>query len=220
MFLGARPAGSTLPKDSSAPPSGDDPGTSPARPEDWRVAEGLKVEIGTYAETAAFADLVVLSVLGTAAEDVLRSAGPDRLTRKVVLDASDPSTPSGRSGLFVGPPTPSASAPKRLAQRASVVKGLNIVVAEVIVDPSLTGGEPDMFIAANSKDAKRTVTTTLLAEFGWPVVDLGGIENARRLDCSQSRLGRLLPPHRQDHHAFKLIGKSHEFSAEPGVPAR
>ena len=43
-----------------------------------------------------------------------------------------------------------------LLPRANVVKGLNTVVAEVMVDPSLTGGEPDMFIAGDSDQAKRS----------------------------------------------------------------
>jgi 8-hydroxy-5-deazaflavin:NADPH oxidoreductase len=59
-----------------------------------------------------------------------------------------------------------------------VVKGLNIVQAGVMINPSLTGGEPDMLIAGDSDEAKRTVTG-LLREFGWPVIDMGGIESAR-----------------------------------------
>jgi 8-hydroxy-5-deazaflavin:NADPH oxidoreductase len=47
-----------------------------------------------------------------------------------------------------------------------------------MINPSLTGGEPDMLIAGDSDEAKRTVTG-LLREFGWPVIDMGGIESAR-----------------------------------------
>ena len=149
----------------------------------------------------------MLSVLGTAAEDVLRSAGPDRLAGKVVLDASDPlDFSSGRPGLFVGTTDSLGERLQRLVPRASVVKGLNIVLADVMVDPSLTGGEPDMFIAGDSDEAKQTVTT-LLAEFGWPVVDLGGIESARWLEALS--LAWVVYSHRtgRTHHAFKLVGK-------------
>jgi 8-hydroxy-5-deazaflavin:NADPH oxidoreductase len=180
---------------------------NPAKLADWQVAEGRGVRSGTYAETAAFADLVVLSVLGTAAEDVLRSAGPDRLTGKVVLDASDPlDFSSGRPGLFVGTTDSLGERLQRLVPGAFVVKGLNTVLADVMVDPSLTGGDPDMFIAGDSEEAKRTVTI-LLAEFGWPVVDLGGIESARWLEALS--LAWVVYSHRtgKTHHAFKLIGK-------------
>ena len=176
---------------------------SPAKLEDWQVAEGRGVRSGTYAETAAFADLVVLSVLGTAAEDVLRSAGPDRLTGKVVLDASDPlDFSSGRPGLFVGTTDSLGERLQRVVPGAFVVKGLNTVM----VDPSLTGGDPGMFLAADSEEAKQTVTS-LLAEFGWPVADLGGIESARWLEALS--LAWVVYSHRtgKTHHAFKLIGK-------------
>jgi len=63
-----------------------------------------------------------------------------------------------------------------------------------------------MFIAGEDDDAKRAVTA-LLQEFGWTVVDLGGIENARWLEALSllwvvfsHRTGRI-------HHAFTLLGK-------------
>ncbi len=49
--------------------------------------------------------------------------------------------------------------------------------------------------------------TTLLAEFGWPVVDLSGIESARWFEALS--LAWVVHSHRtgRTHHAFKLIGK-------------
>jgi predicted dinucleotide-binding enzyme len=87
-----------------------------------------------------------------------------------------------------------------------VVKGLNIVQADVMINPSLTGGEPDMLIAGDSDEAKRTVTG-LLREFGWPVIDMGGIESARWLEAIS--LAWVVYSHRtgKTHHAFKLVGK-------------
>jgi 8-hydroxy-5-deazaflavin:NADPH oxidoreductase len=206
--LGAGPAGRTLAKGFLGRGHPVMIGSrNPAKLEEWQVAEGRGVGSGTHAETAAFADLVVLSVLGTAAEDVLRSAGPDRLTGKVVLDASDPlDFSSGRPGLFVGTTDSLGERLQRLVPGAFVVKGLNTVLADVMVDPSLTGGDPDMFIAGDSEEAKQTVTI-LLAEFGWPVVDLGGIESARWLEALS--LAWVVYSHRtgKTHHAFKLIGK-------------
>jgi len=86
------------------------------------------------------------------------------------------------------------------------VKAFNIVVADVMIDPSLSGGEPDMFIAGNDDQAKQIVTG-LLAEFGWPVLDLGDIQNARWLEALS--LAWVVYSHRtgKTHHAFKLVGK-------------
>lgn len=94
---------------------------------------------------------------------------------------------------------------QRMIPNAYVVKGLNIVQAGHD-QPSLTGGEPDMFIAGDDNDAKRTVTS-LLEEFGWPVIDMGGIESARWLEAIS--LAWVVYSHRtgKTHHAFKLVGK-------------
>ena len=75
-----------------------------------------------------------------------------------------------------------------------------------MINPSLTGGDPDMFIAGDSDDAKRTVRS-LLREFGWPVIDMGGIESARWLEAIS--LAWVVFSHRtgKTHHAFKLVGK-------------
>jgi hypothetical protein len=55
--------------------------------------------------------------------------------------------------------------PVMMIPDAYVVKGLNTVVAEVMINPRLSGGEPDMFIAGDSEEAKQTVAS-LLGEFG------------------------------------------------------
>ena len=89
-----------------------------------------------------------------------------------------------------------------------MVKALNIVVAEVMVDPTLTGGDPDMFIAGDDATAKQVVTR-LLEDFGCPVIDLGGIESARWLEALS--LAWVVVVYSQQtgrtRHAFKLVGK-------------
>jgi 8-hydroxy-5-deazaflavin:NADPH oxidoreductase len=179
----------------------------PAKVQTWVAAAGPTARAGSFADAARFGELILLSVLGSAAEAVLRLAGLDNFDGKIVLDASDPlDFSSGRPGLFVGTTDSLGERVQRLLPRATVVKGLNTVVAEVMVDPSLTGGEPDMFIAGDSDDAKATVSA-LLADFGWPIVDMGGIESARWLEALS--LAWVVYSHRtgKTHHAFKLVGK-------------
>lgn len=207
-ILGSGPAGRTLAKGFR---TRDYPvmigSREPAKLADWRAAQGGDVALGTFDETAAFADLVVLSVLGTAAENVIRSIQDKHLAGTIVLDASDPlDFSSGQPGLFVGTTDSLGERLQRLLPQAHVVKGLNTVLADVMVDPTLTGGDPDMFIAGDNEAAKQTVTT-LLAEFGWPVVDLGGIHSARWLEALS--LAWVVYSHRtgKTHHAFKLVGK-------------
>lgn len=173
----------------------------------WRAEAGPYAHAGRLPEAVDFGEVIVLSVLGRAAEDVLRLAGPERFAGKVLIDASDPlDFSSGRPGLFVGTFDSLGERIQRLLPSARVVKALNIVLADVMVDPSLTGGDPDMFIAGDDDQAKQTVTA-LLEDFGWPVIDLGGIENARWLEAMS--LTWVVYSHRtgKTHHAFKLIGK-------------
>jgi 8-hydroxy-5-deazaflavin:NADPH oxidoreductase len=173
----------------------------------WLCHAGPGAQVGTFAETAQFGELVVLSVLGSAAEEVIRLAGVESLTGKIVIDASDPlDFSSGRPGLFIGTTDSLGERIQRLVPDSYVVKGLNVVQADVAINPSLTGDEPDMFIAGDNDGAKQTVTQ-LLAEFGWPVIDMGDIESARWLEALS--LAWVVYSHRtgKTHHAFKLIGK-------------
>jgi predicted dinucleotide-binding enzyme len=207
-ILGSGPAGLTLATgflDHGHPVmiGSRDPATVTAR----LATTGRRPEVGTFARAAEFGRLVVLSVNGRAAEDVIDLAGIENLSGKIVLDASDPlDFSSGRPGLFVGTSDSLGERISRRIPQAYVVKALNTVLADVMIDPALTGGDPDMFIAGDDEDAKRTVTD-LLAEFGWPVIDMGGIESARWLEALS--LAWVVYSHRtgKTHHAFKLVGK-------------
>ena len=178
-----------------------------AKLDGWLRHAGPGAQVGSFAETAEYGEVVLLSVLGSAAEDVIRLAGVENLNGKIVIDASDPlDFSSGQPGLFVGTTDSLGERIQRIIPGAYVVKGLNIVQADVMINPRLTGDEPDMFIAGDNDEAKHTVTQ-LLGEFGWPVIDLGGIESARWLEALS--LAWVVYSHRtgKTHHAFKLVGK-------------
>jgi predicted dinucleotide-binding enzyme len=86
------------------------------------------------------------------------------------------------------PPTLSVCNDDSLGERiqaafpgAKVVKALNTVNNQVMVDPRRLPGAHNVFVCGEDEGAKATVTA-LLTEFGWPhgsVIDLGGIEAAR-----------------------------------------
>jgi 8-hydroxy-5-deazaflavin:NADPH oxidoreductase len=180
---------------------------NPAKLTEWAEDVGPDAHVGAVSEAARFGELLILSVLGRAAEDVVRSAGLENLEQKVLIDASDPlDFSSGRPGLFVGTVDSLGERIQRVAPQARVVKALNIVLADVMIEPGLSGGSPDMFIAGDDEAAKEMVTE-LLGRFGWPVIDLGGIENARWLEALS--LLWVVYSHRtgKTHHAFKLEGK-------------
>jgi 8-hydroxy-5-deazaflavin:NADPH oxidoreductase len=159
----------------------------PGKPElsEWLAGDGAGIKAGTFAETAAHGELVVLAVLGNAAEAAIADAGPDNFAGKVVIDAMNPLDFS--QGF---PPKLSICGEDSLGERvqralpdARVVKAFNTIGNPYFVDPSFSEGRPTMLIAGNDDDAKRTVGD-VVADFGWPdAFDIGGIEGSRELEA-------------------------------------
>jgi len=152
---------------------------------EWLAADGAGIKAGTFAETAAHGELVVLAVLGNAAEEAIADAGPDNFAGKVVIDAMNPLDFS--QGF---PPKLSICGEDSLGERvqralpdARVVKAFNTIGNPYFVDPSFSEGQPTMLIAGNDDEAKRTVSD-IVADFGWPdAVDIGAIEGSRELEA-------------------------------------
>jgi predicted dinucleotide-binding enzyme len=146
---------------------------------------GPKASAGTFADTAAFGEIVVLATLGVANEEVLRSAGADRLRGKVVIDATNPLDFSGGvpPKLAIVGNDSGGERVQKLLPDAHVVKAFNTVGNAFMFRPEFPGGPPDMFIAGNNEDAKKKVAG-IVKEFGWGAVhDLGGIESSRYLEA-------------------------------------
>ena len=150
----------------------------------WATEMGAKASAGTFADAASFGDVVVLATLGVADETVLRMAGPDTFRRKVVIDATNPLDFSGGipPRLAVSGNDSGGERVQQLLPDALVVKAFNTVGNTFMFRPELPGGPPDMFIAGNSDDAKATVTA-ILRDFGWGIIDVGGIESSRYLEA-------------------------------------
>ena len=137
--------------------------------------------VDTPAGAAAWGDLVVVAVKGEAAVDLVRSLAGE-LAGKVVIDTTNPlDFSTGKPGLFVGWNDSLGEQVQRAVPSAKVVKAYNIVGNALMVDPDVPGGPPTMLIAGDDAGAKATVST-LLADTGWEVSDLGGIEASRYLE--------------------------------------
>jgi hypothetical protein len=70
---------------------------------------------------------------------------------------------------------------QRAFPEAKVVKALNTVNANVMVDPSVVPGEHDIFLCGDDEEARSQVSD-LLQSFGWAadrILDLGDISAAR-----------------------------------------
>jgi len=149
----------------------------------WAAAAGAGAAHGTFAETAARAELVFNCTGGEVSLDALQAAGAANLAGKVLVDVSNGLDFSqGRPpNLTVCNTTSIGEQIQQAFPDARVVKALNTVNHAVMVDPGRLAGPHNVFICGDDAAAK-TAVVELLASFGWPrdaVIDLGGIAAAR-----------------------------------------
>jgi predicted dinucleotide-binding enzyme len=165
---------------------------------------------GTFADAAAFGDLVVLVVKGTAALDALRLAGAENLKEKPVIDACNPIADAPPvNGVLRFFTTHDESLMEQLQREfaaANFVKAFNSVGSNFMVNPQFPGGKPTMFICGNNKGAKKAVDE-ILDQFGWETADMGGAESARAIEplCMLWCIPGFL--RNEWTHAFKLLKK-------------
>lgn len=158
---------------------------SPEKLEGWREAAGPRAAVATLADAVKGADLVVLAVKGTAAEEAVRLAGPDALAGKTVIDATNPIADAppvnGVLRYFTTLEESLMERLQRLAPSARFVKAFSCVGNAFMVNPDFGGEKPTMFICGNDAAAKRQVQD-VLARFGWDWEDVGGVEAARAIE--------------------------------------
>jgi predicted dinucleotide-binding enzyme len=148
----------------------------------WAAAAGKRASTGTFADAAAFGELIVLSTLWTGTENAIFLAGSQNFAGKTVIDTTNPLVVSdGLPSLALGTTDSGGEQVQRWLPDAHIVKAFNIVGPPHMVHPALPGGPPDMFIAGN-EDAAKAIVTEILTAFGWSTIDIGGIEGARLLE--------------------------------------
>ena len=133
-----------------------------------------------FADAAADAEVVFNCTNGAASLDALGAAGD--LAGKIVIDVANPLDFSGGGPALFTDTTDSLGERIQAAfPDARVVKSLNTINCNVMVDPASVPGDHVVFVCGNDEDAKAR-TRELLGEFGWPaerLIDLGDITGAR-----------------------------------------
>ena len=148
----------------------------------WASGAGKNASTGTFADAVKFGEVIVLALSWTGVENAIQLAGVENFAGKVVIDAINPLT-FGEKGpaLAIGHTDSAGESVQRWLPSARVVKAFNIVGYAHMFKPDFPGGPPDMFICGNDDPAKQTVTG-ILNNFGWPAIDIGGIEGSRLLE--------------------------------------
>ena len=174
----------------------------------WVSSAGKNASAGTFADAAQFGEIIVLALHWQGTENALTLAGVEKFAGKVVIDAINPLVfEQGKPpALAIGHTDSAGEQIQRWLPSARVVKAFNMVGHSLMFKPDFPDGPPDMFIAGNDASAKEAVTA-ILKDFGWPTIDMGGIEASRLLEplcvlwvSYAFRTGTF-------NHAFKLLRK-------------
>jgi predicted dinucleotide-binding enzyme len=174
-MIGTRDVNATLER---ATP--DAQGTSPFR--DWQQHHP-QVQLGAFRTAAAHGAVIINATGGASSIDALTLAGAETLNGKIIIDVANPLDFSQGMppSLFVSNTDSLAERIQRAFPETRVVKTLNTMRANLMIDPQqLAGGDHTVFVSGNDTDAKAQVTTWLKDWFGWSdVIDLSDITTAR-----------------------------------------
>lgn len=146
-----------------------------------------QIKLGTFSEAATFGEILFNCASGVGSLEALKMAGESNLNGKVLIDIANPLDFS--RGM---PPMLSICNTDSLGEQLQhafpqlkVVKTLNTMNANLMVNPALLSGDHDVFVSGNDSAAKAQVTDLLKNGFGWKsVIDLGDITTARGVEMT------------------------------------
>ena len=149
---------------------------------EWQRANPA-VRLLRLREAGAHAGLVVNATAGAVSLAALQAVGTTNLAGKVLLDLALPLDLSQGMPprlLFANSDSLGEQI-QRAFPESRVVKTLNTVFFQVMIEPGRVPGPHHIFVAGDD-DAAKATTKELLRGFGWPeetIIDLGGIGSAR-----------------------------------------
>ncbi len=176
---------------------------------EWLKSGGDKASVGSFKDAAKFGDVIVIATFWAGTESAVNMAGKENFKNKIVIDVTNPldfsqgvppkfAVTNGNSGGEII---------QKWLQDSKVVKAFNTISAFIMINPKLEEGNPDLVIAGNNEDAKKSVTEIAKA-FGWQnVIDLGDISQSYLLEAFAMLW--IIYGFKNNHwtHAFKLLMK-------------
>ncbi|MDO5616403.1 MAG: NADPH-dependent F420 reductase [Cruoricaptor ignavus] len=196
VMIGTRNVESTLAKTEP-----DILGTPPYK--EWQAQHG-KIQLGTFADTAKFGEIIFLATFGDAVASAISLADKDSFAGKVIVDTTNPIEVSALPPVFTGKVGNSLGEQiQNLLPGAKVVKAFNTLSMHLVVNPKREDGEPTLLIAGNDEEAKNKVAD-IAKSWGWnDIVDYGNISEAFYLEA----FGLVWI-----HYAFNKGSWTHAFS--------
>jgi predicted dinucleotide-binding enzyme len=171
-----------------------------------------KLKLGTFAEAAAFGEMVINATHGESSIQALILAEAKNLAGKVLIDIANPLDFSKGMPPSLLPGLNNTNSLGEEIQRrfpeAKVVKTLNTMSGGLMVNPGLIGGGDHInYMCGNDTEAKNQVKK-LLIEFGWHkenIMDIGDISGARATESLIHTWLRVMGVFQSGQFNFRII---------------
>lgn len=152
----------------------------------WSQEAGELADHGTFSDAAGFGELLFNCTAGAVSLHAIGSIDRAHLAGKVLVDVANPLDFSQGfpPSLVVSNSDSLGEQIQRTYPALRVVKALNTMNAQIMVDPTRLGGVHNVFVSGNDTEAK-DIVAGLLREFGWLetwIIDLGDITAARGME--------------------------------------
>lgn len=155
----------------------------PSKLKDWQQSTGGKAKLGTFHESAAYGELIVFAVKGTAAKEIAKSCR-EQLSGKTVIDTTNPIADAApENGVLLFFTNINKSLMEELqdaSPKANFVKAFSCIGSYNMINPSFES-KPTMFICGNNDSAKSEVKE-ILDKFGFETEDMGTAPAARAIE--------------------------------------
>lgn len=158
--------------------------TSPNEKADaWVSKHTSNASAGTFKDAAEFGEVIFICTSGEHTLEAVESAGKKSFSGKTVIDVTNPLDFSKGMPPFLIPGLSNTNSLGEEIQKAipdaNVVKSLNTVNCEIMVNPGKLSEDTIIFVGGNNQESKKTATE-ILKSFGWKdIIDLGDITSSR-----------------------------------------
>jgi 8-hydroxy-5-deazaflavin:NADPH oxidoreductase len=150
----------------------------------WASSLGERAHTAPFRDAAAFGEIVISCIDGMHSMEALQSVGAEPLRNKILIDVSNPLQQDKDGSMILGFCN-TDSLGERIQKaflQTRVVKALNTVNCDIMIEPSRVPGDHNLFICGNDAAAKKQVAHYLNEWFGCKfdnIIDVGDITAAR-----------------------------------------
>jgi len=162
----------------------------------WVSSSGENAHSGTFRDAAEFGEIVISCTGGMHSMAALQSVGAEPLRNKILIDVSNPLQQTSNGSMILGFCNTDSLGEQiqRAFPQTRIVKALNTVNCDIMIEPSRVPADHKLFICGNDAKAKKELAGYLNEWFGWKIdniIDLGDITAARGTEMMMSLWMRL-----------------------------